>query len=218
MNILVVDDHPLTVEGYIYALSRSLKSEEELNFIRASDCESAFLEIEKLRISNQWLDLIIVDYGLPKYEDRGWENGGHIVSYVKEVMPYCKTMVLTAHTEVLLVYDIIKNVRPHGLAIKNDISPTNLPKMIEEVLEGNYFLSPLVKQCQGEILKKELMFDDNNRLILLYLSKGYKMNDLENYIPLAGITIRKRIDKMKAVFEAADLAALIQAAFKQGFV
>lgn len=218
MNILVVDDHPLTVEGYVFSLSRNIKNEEELKFKRASDCKTAFLEIKEALKSNEWFDLAIVDYGLPRCEERGWENGGQVVSYIKEVMPSCKTMILTAHTEVLLVYDIIKNVRPHGLAIKNDITPTNLPKMIEEVLEGNYFLSPLVKQCQGEILKKELMFDDNNRLILLYLSKGYKMNDLENYIPLAGITIRKRIDKMKAVFEAADLAALIQAAFKQGFV
>lgn len=218
MNILVVDDHPFTVEGYVLALSRNLKSEEELNFIRASDCESAFLEIEKALKSSQWLDLVIVDFRLPRYEVRGWENGGDIVRYIKEVLPSCKTMILTAHTEVLLIYDIIKNVRPDGLAIKNDITPTSLPEMIEEVLKGNFFLSPLVKQCQGEILKKELMFDDNNRLILVYLSKGYKMNDLENYIPLAGITIRKRIDKMKAVFEAADLAALIQEAFKQGFV
>ncbi|SFJ65339.1 DNA-binding transcriptional response regulator [Myroides guanonis] len=218
MNILVVDDHPLTVEGYIFSLTQHLKKEGTLLFHRANDCESAFLQIRNALESNKPFDLAIVDYGLPEYEARDWKNGGHIISYIKEMMPDCKTMILTAHTEVLLVYNIIKNVRPHGLAIKNDVTPSNLPDMICEILDGNYFLSPLVKQCHGEVLKKELMFDDNNRLILLYLSKGYRMSDLEEHIPLAAITIRKRIAKMKATFGVSDASALIQEAFKQGFV
>ena len=218
MKILVVDDHPLTVEGYIYSLTQNLKWDEEMVFERANDCEAAFLQIETAVGSKQPFDLAIVDYGLPEYKVKGWKNGGHIVSYIKDIMPNCKTMILTAHTEVLLVYNIIKNVRPHGLAIKNDITPSNLPEMIHDILKGNYFLSPLVRQCHGEVLKKELMFDDNNRLILLYLSKGYRMSDLEEHIPLAAITIRKRIAKMKATFGVSDASALIQEAFKQGFV
>lgn len=218
MKILVVDDHPLTVEGYIYSLTQNLEGEGEMIFERANDCETAFLKLTDALGSNEFFDLAIVDYNLPEYKTRDWRNGGHIVNYIKSIMPDCKVMILTAHTEVLLVYDIIKNVRPHGLAIKNDITPSNLPEMIRDILNGNYFLSPLVRQCHGEVLKKELMFDDNNRLILLCLSKGYRMSDLEEHIPLAAITIRKRIAKMKATFGVTDASALIQEAFKQGFV
>ena len=218
MNILVVDDHPLTVEGYIISLTKNLNTEKELKFERASSCETAFLKLKAALETNQSFDLAIVDFGLPEYEEIKWKNGGDIVAYIKNMMPNCKTMILTAHTEVLLVYDIIKNVRPHGLAIKNDVTPSNLPEMIGEILNDNYYLSPLVRHCHREVLKKELMFDDNNRLILLYLSKGYRMTELEHHIPLAGITIRKRVAKMKATFGAADVPALIQEVFKQGFV
>ncbi len=218
MKVLVVDDHPLTVEGYIYSISKHSHFSEGVDFIRARDCESAFLVIEKCLEEGDFFDLAIVDYGLPSYPMKDLENGASLVNYLKLYMPECKTLILTAHTEVLIVYDIIKNVRPHGLAIKNDITPENLPETLLFLLTGLPFLSPLARKCQAEILKKELMFDDNNRMILLYLSKGFKMIDLEHHIPLAAVTIKKRISKMRLAFEVPDLASLIQEAFKQGFV
>lgn len=218
MKVLVVDDHPLTVEGYIYSISKHAHFSEGVDFVRANDCESAFLAIAKCIQEGDFFDLAIVDYGLPSYAVKQLENGASLVKYLKLHMPECKTLILTAHTEILIVYDIIKNVRPHGLAIKNDITPENLPESLLFLLRGLPYLSPLARKCQAEILKKELMFDDNNRMILLYLSKGFKMIDLEQHIPLAAVTIKKRISKMRLAFEAPDLASLIQEAFKQGFV
>lgn len=218
MKILVVDDHPLTVEGYVYSLTQNLKTGQELEFFRASDCKSAYQQLKSALDGQVAFDLALVDYTLPEYAQQHLYNGADLVQLLKTQMPGCKNIILTAHAEVLLIYEIIKNVRPHALAIKNDITPVNLSDMVSQVLQGTYYLSPLVKQAHAEILKKELMFDDNNRLILSYLSKGYRLADLEQYIPLAEVTIRKRISKMKVTFGVPDTPSLIQEAFKQGFV
>jgi hypothetical protein len=34
--------------------------------------------------------------------------------------------MITANTEVVIVYDVVKKVRPEGLIIKNDITPEKL--------------------------------------------------------------------------------------------
>ncbi|WP_243731255.1 hypothetical protein [Myroides sp. LoEW2-1] len=133
-------------------------------------------------------------------------------------MPSCKTVMITGHTEVITIYEIVKNIRPNGLASKHEISPGSLIDIVQDVLKGERYQSDIVKHCLSEIVRKEMMYDDYNRSILVLLSKGYKLQELENHIPLSNPTIKKRLAKMKQVFEVADTQTLIQKAIKLGFV
>ncbi|TEB41368.1 hypothetical protein D0809_25880 [Flavobacterium circumlabens] len=111
-----------------------------------------------------------------------------------------------------------KKIRPEGLIIKNDITPNNLPIVVKEVMQGNQYQSPTVKSCINEIWKKELMVEDYNRQILFYLSKGFKIKELEPIIYLTTSTIQKRIIKMKKAFDVTDDIGLVKEAITQGFV
>lgn len=126
--------------------------------------------------------------------------------------------MITAHTEVIIVYDISKKVRPDGFIIKNDITPEKLQQAVNEILLGNQYQSPTVKSCINEIWKKELMIEDYNRQILLYLSKGFKTKELEEIICLTTSTIQKRIIRMKKAFDVTDNTGLVKEAIKQGFI
>jgi hypothetical protein len=63
------------------------------------------------------------------------------------MMPNCKIITITALTEVFIVYDIAKKVRPDALIIKNDITPEKLQHMIMELMKGNHDQSPTVKNA-----------------------------------------------------------------------
>jgi DNA-binding NarL/FixJ family response regulator len=126
--------------------------------------------------------------------------------------------MITAHTEVIIVYEIYKNVKPDGLIIKNDITPEKLQQAVIEVMQGNPYQSAIVKSCISEIWKKELMVEDYNREILFYLSKGFKIKELEGIIYLSTSAIQKRIIRMKGVFDVTDDSGLVKEAIKQGFI
>lgn len=213
MNVLIVDDHPMTVSGYIDCLSKKNLFHEELLFSRAYDCKTAF-EI----VTKNTFNLVILDQGLPSYEQAGIFSGSDLALFIRKKMCNCKIVFITAHSEVIIVYDMVKKIDPDGLLIKNDITPENLPSAVREILNGNNFKSPTVKKIIQEVWKKDLMVDDINRQILMYLSKGYKIKDLEKIISLSISPIQRRIAQMKDVFEVKEDSSLVKEAIKHGFI
>jgi DNA-binding NarL/FixJ family response regulator len=208
----------MTVEGFMNALLKSNILKGEPVFTKTHTCEGAYNIITKATTSKKLFDLAILDQGLPNYPEQSIESGSDLALLIKKNMPDCKIIMVTAHTEVIIIYDITKKVRPDGLVIKNDITPDNLQEIVTEVLEGNLYHSPMVKSCINEIWKKELMIEDSNRQILLYLSKGFKIKELESVIFLTTSAIQKRIIRMKKAFDASDDTGLVKEAIKQGFI
>ncbi|WP_121964489.1 response regulator [Myroides sp. N17-2] len=217
-KILLVDDHPLIVEGYVLALSKEKLGLGNVEFDKSFDCSSAKVIIDDAVSKNEPYELAIVDFSLPNKDNSPLNDGGDIVAYIQKAMPECRTIILTGHTEVITIYNIVKNIRPDGLVSKHEITPDNLVEIVKSVFNGARYQSDIVKHCLSEIVRKEVMYDDYNREILVLLSKGYKLQELENHIPLSNPAIKKRLAKMKHVFEVSDTANLIQLVLKEGFV
>lgn len=218
MNILLVDDHPMTVEGFMNALLNVDFAEKETIFTKAHNCKEGFDAIIKSSKSTRLFDLAVIDQGLPSYPEEAIGSGSDLALLIRERMPECKIIMITAHSEVIIIYDIFMEVSPNGLINKNDISPDNLQLIVGEVMQGNTYHSPIIKKCIDEISKKDLMFDDFNRQILFYLSKGFKNKELEDVVHLSTSAIQKRIIRMKITFEVNDDSGLVKEAIKQGFI
>ena len=218
MNIFLVDDHPMTVEGYLNALSASPIGLSQAVFTKAYTCKEAYITLKRITNYKDFFDIAIIDKGLPSYEEKSILSGSDLAFAIREKMPNCKIIMITAHTEVIIVYDIVKKVRPEGLIIKNDITPEKLQQAVIEVMQNNQYHSPMVLSCINEIWKKELMIEDYNRQILLYLSKGYKIKELEVIVHLTSSAIQKRILRMKKAFNVTDDSCLVKEAINQGFI
>lgn len=213
-----MDDHPMTVEGFINALLKEDFSKKKTIFTKAHDCKDGYHAILKSFKSSKPFDLAIIDQGLPNYPEHSISSGSDLALLIRKSMPACKIIIITAHTEVIIIYDIVKKVRPDGLINKNDISPDNLQIIVAEVMQGNEYHSAIIKSCINEIRKKELMFDDYNREILSYLSKGFKVKELDGVVCLGSSAIQKRVILMKNAFAVIDDNGLVKEAIKQGFI
>jgi DNA-binding NarL/FixJ family response regulator len=218
MNILIVDDHPMTVEGFINTLLKVNFNKKKSVFTKAHTCKEAYDAIIKSSESLNPFNLAIIDQDLPNYSEQAIASGSDLALLILKIIPDCKIIMITAHTEVIIIYEIVKKVRPNGLINKNDISPDNLQIIVTEVMQGNQYHSPIIKSCINEIHKKELLFDDFNRQILSYLSKGFKVKELEGVVCLSTSTIQKRVIQMKNAFEVTDDSGLVKEAVKQGFI
>ena len=215
MNILLVDDHPMTLEGFKNVLLKMDFFEQETIFTKAHNCKEGYDSIIKSSIP---FDLAIIDQGLPSYLEQCISTGSDLALLIRKSMPDCKIIIITAHSEVIIIYDIIHNVQPDGLINKNDISPDNLQLIVAEVMQDNSYHSPIIKRCFNEIQKKELLFDDYNRQILSYLSKGFKVKELEGVVCLSTSAMQKRVIRMKIAFDINDDSGLVKEAIRQGFI
>jgi len=215
MNILLVDDHPMTVEGFMNALLQVHLSKEKANFTKVHNCKDGY---DAIINTTKSFDLAILDQGLPSYVEQSIESGSDLALLIREYQPDCKIIMVTAHTEVILIYDILQKVNPDGLIIKKDIRPDNLQFIVTEVLQGNQYHSTMVRSCIQEMRKKDLLFDDYNRQILSYLSKGFKVKELDGVVCLGDSAIQKRVIQMKNAFNVTDNTGLLKEAMKQGFI
>ena len=65
MNILLVDDHPITVEGYLTALRKDNGVLENPVFETSNSCDSAYQNIMKCCSKGIPYDVAIIDMDLP---------------------------------------------------------------------------------------------------------------------------------------------------------
>jgi DNA-binding NarL/FixJ family response regulator len=214
MNILLVDDHPFTTEGYKAVMQKRFP-QNGIHITIAASCKAAYEAVTTLR---EPFSLALIDQNLPPYDERKLRNGTDIALLLRKNTPACKVIMITAHTEILVLYDIFKRVNPEGFITKSELTPDNLGDAALSVTDGETYISPAVSNSISEVWKKELMVDDTNRQILFFMAKGYKAMELANLVFLSDSSIQKRIASMKKAFGVIDNSSLVKEAIQQGFL
>ena len=197
LTILIVDDHPMTVDSYSNILSVSNFQERTPNFIRSYNCEDAYNKIFFYLNQNTTIDLALLDISLPPYIKFNIENGVDLASLIRKKFPKCKIVLLTMHGEPLAVDKIIKDINPEGFVSKNDINFELFPIICKKIINGEIYKSRTIIESQKELLDRNINWDKHDSQILILISKGIKTVNLPNYIPLSMSAIEKRKANIK---------------------
>ena len=197
LTILIVDDHPMTVDSYSNILSVSNFQERTPNFIRSYNCEDAYNKIFFYLNQNTTIDLALLDISLPPYIKFNIENGVDLASLIRKKFPNCKIVLLTMHGEPLAVDKIIKDINPEGFVSKNDINFELFPIICKKITNGEMYKSRTIIESQKELLDRNINWDKHDSQILILISKGIKTVNLPNYIPLSMSAIEKRKANIK---------------------
>lgn len=195
IKILMVDDHPSMLEGYKVILSYNDLG-YEIETTAAHNCENAFNIISNPLTENLY-DLAFLDYSLPAYEDMNIHNGEELALLVKKYSPKTKVVILTSHTEALLLYQIIQNVDPNGILVKSDFSADELIVAFAMILEGETYYSQTVKQVLKDMLLPEKYLGKQNRQILSLICVGVKTKNLPEMLNISLSAIEKRKNQIK---------------------
>jgi DNA-binding NarL/FixJ family response regulator len=204
-NILIVDDHPFIIQGYKNAITRYNPSKYEFLISEAKDCESAYNVITNA--DTVAFDIAFLDISMPPYEEKGLYSGEDLAKLILKVMPNCKIILLTMFTEFLKIKTIIKNINPHGLVIKNDLTYDELLFAFNKVIKNEqYYSQSVLKMLESQENAVEIdLFD---KQILFHLSKGTRMKDIPQYIPISlnAIEVRKlNLKELLKVTEGSDI-------------
>jgi DNA-binding NarL/FixJ family response regulator len=198
IHILIVDDHPFIIQAYRNALDKYSQQGYEFIVTQANNCKSGYESITEAKTP---FDVAFFDISMPEYAEKGIYSGEDLAALMKTTMPGCKIILLTMHTELLKINNIIKNINPSGLIIKNDLTFDELIFAFDKIINDESYYSQTVIKLVGQAQYNNIELDAFDKQILFHLSKGVKTKDLPQYIPLSLSAIEKRKLSIREILE-----------------
>lgn len=196
LNILIVDDHPMLVDGYCLIFN-NLMDGYSFNIYCAYNCEEAYKIINQNSKLKNEIDIALLDVSLPPYKEEKIFCGGDLAIVFKDRFPSSKVVMITMHDEGIIIDKIVSKVNPEGFLNKSDISFETFSEVFETILSGEKFFTETINKSLKELNNKKFGFDSIDYEIISLLEKGIKTKDLPNYIPITLSAIEKRKVKIK---------------------
>ena len=203
INILMVDDHPIIIEGYQNVLMATKDDDQTLLIDTANNCDTAVAMIERSAKGTAY-DVCFFDISLPSSEDGRYTSGEDLALLAKRLLPDAKIIILTMFNESFRIHNIIKEINPDGFLIKSDLTSLELADAFQQILKYPPYYSSTVNNYVKKTISSEIYIDDVNRKILHLLSQGIKTKSLREYIPLSTSALEKRKKQLKLLFSVQD--------------
>ena len=141
LNILMVDDHPIILEGYQNVLMATKDEEQTLLIDTANNCDTAEIMINRSADATPY-DVCFFDISLPASKDGKYQSGEDLALLAKRMLPDAKIIILTMFNESFRIHNIIKEINPDGFLIKSDLTSMELADAFHQILKSPpYYLS-----------------------------------------------------------------------------
>lgn len=220
IKILMIDDHPMIIEGYQNTLLFTKKESQELLIDIANNCDEAVSYMDRSIENELPYDVLFVDISLPPSSDGTMSSGEDLAEYARKILPRAKIIVLTMFNESFRIHNIIKTIDPEGFLIKSDLTSSELASAFQAVLNNPPFYSGTVNSHIRKTITSDIVIDEKNRKILHLLSQGVKTKNLASHLDISLSAIEKRKKHLRDLFSVEDGQdeTLIKNARKEGFV
>jgi DNA-binding NarL/FixJ family response regulator len=221
INVLIVEDEPLTIGNLKTALNILSEEKPDLEFkIRsARNCDAARSEITKA-IHGKPFDLVLLDISIPESKDRKYLSGEDLGVKIKREFPSAKIIVFTFYTDNYRLNNILQSLNPDGFMIKYDIDFKTLLRALETVIYEPPFYSQKILKLLRQTTINDFTIDQLDRRLLYELSQGTKTSQLPQIVKLSKGGVERRKRHLKEVFDIpeGDDRALIKTAKAKGFI
>jgi DNA-binding NarL/FixJ family response regulator len=220
IKILMIDDHPMIIEGYQNTLLFTKKENQQLEIDIANNCDQAVAFMDKSVEKENPYDVLFVDISLPPSTDGLMSSGEDLAVYARRILPKTKIIILTMFNESFRIHNIIKTIDPEGFLIKSDLTSSELASAFQAVLSNPPFYSGTVNSYMRKAISSDIVVDEKNRKILHLLSQGIKTKNLASHLDISLSAIEKRKKQLRVIFDVQDGQdeTLLHAARAKGFV
>jgi len=220
LKILMVDDHPMIIEGYMHTLMAPKKENQSLTIDIASDCASALKAMKKAKSIGVPYNIYFFDISIPESSDGLYKSGEDLAKRVRMVEEDAKIVILTMFDEVYRIHDIIKTINPEGFLIKSDLTSSELASAFQAIQNNPPFYSGTINKILRKSLQNPITLDLINHKMLHLLSLGVKTKDLVKHLDLTLSAIEKRKKNIKELFFVEDGKdeTLIKIAKEKGYI
>jgi DNA-binding NarL/FixJ family response regulator len=204
IKILVVDDHPMVLEG----MQAMLK---QLNFVMLTGLAGNSYQAMEL-IKNNQPDIIITDISMPEI------SGIEFTAKVKKEYPQIKVIAMSTFNERSYISQMIQN-GASGYMLKNS-SSEEIEQAILAVSAGELYMSADLTLNKQEARKqgKPPVLSIREKEILLLIADGYTNIQIAEKLFISPHTVDSHRKSLLTKFEVNNTAGLIKAAIRCGMV
>ena len=204
IKIIVVDDHPMVIEGM----------KAMLNQIRYVDlCATASNAYEALeKIKKNLPELVITDINMPEI------TGIELASKLKKEFPNLKIIGMSTFNERSYISQMIQN-GADGFLVKS-ASKEEIENAISAVLEGKMFFSSDlgVSQSEQKELKDQPTLTRREKEILKLIADGFTNPQIAEKLFISLYTVETHRKNLLSKFNTNNTASLIKIAATNGLL
>lgn len=173
-KILFVDDHQLILKGILGAL----EDNSDFEIVLHSTCDAAFAALQQ-SIATTPFEIVFTDLSFSN-EDHTTvlHNGEELLQAIIEAGIPVKTGVITEHSEMSRVFNVLKNMAPDAYILKSDCSKEALTFAIFKITEGQKYYSHEIHQKLQKRALVKIQMDTISLQILRELPKHTKMSNM----------------------------------------
>ncbi|WP_294248096.1 response regulator transcription factor [uncultured Chryseobacterium sp.] len=204
LRTVIVDDHPIVIEG----LKNLLSHEENIEMVESfgKGCELLdYLETHRV-------DLILLDISLPD------SNGMDLCLKIKKISEETKVLILSNHTERSIILQTIQN-GASGYLLKNS-SVQELRACIAGAMQGNICYSrevvEMISRPSGNGSGSIPRLTRREKQILVLLAEGKTSQVIAGELFLSPLTVDTHRRNLIQKFEVKNVAELIMEANRSG--
>lgn len=213
MRVLLVDDHPIIIEGLLVFL----KSYPDIEIVgTASDGNEGFAQIQRLQP-----DCVIIDLTMPNL------GGVEAIRLYLGEKPDLRVVVYTGHAQEQLVYDALQ-AGVVAYVLKG--APVSvLVSALREVMRGGYWLST---ELNPAIIKRYLkrqdsaadafseygILTDREKQVFLLLARGIPPKEIGRMLFISIKTVSKHQTAIKDKLKLKNAAAMANYAMRLGLI
>ena len=200
MTILLVDDHPIVLEG-MKALLASLPN---TTFATATTAIRA-REI----IDGGVVDVMIADLEL------GRDSGLALVEYLHEQQPAARVVIYTMHEEAWTIHDIL-DCEPDAVVMKSD-SPAELVKAVKALASGKGYYSQSFCRMLSMTTASPERLSDRELQVLAMTAEGLSTKEAAARLGVSANTIEFHRKRIMTKLNAANAAEMVMKAQEFGW-
>ena len=204
IRILVVDDHPMVIEGMKAIL-------QQISFVEVVGTANSSFQALELTDTLQ-PDLIITDINLPEV------SGIELTTRIKKKYPLIKVIGMSTFNDRSYISQMIQS-GADGFLVKS-ASREEIEKAIPLVLEGQLYLSVDISMSRTEKqhLQHQPVITRREKEILALIADGMTNPQIAEKLFISLNTVDTHRKNLLAKFETNNSAALIKLATKAGLI
>lgn len=206
INIVIVDDHPIVIEGLKIMLSNKPFFHISETFIHGSEVISF--------VKNNDVDILLLDISLPDI------SGIQLCENIKKISPDTSVIMFSNRSERSIIMQCIQN-GASGYLLKN-VSLEELMDCFQGALSGNIVFCNETKNIISKPSPQELTstprLTKREKQILQFLAKGKTSNEIANELCLSPLTVDTHRKNLLNKFSAKNSAELVNIAIQQNMI
>lgn len=204
IKIIVVDDHPMVIEGMKAMLN-------QIRYVElCATASNAYEAMEKVKENQP--DLVITDINMPEI------SGVELTSKLKKEFPNLKIIGMSTFNERSYISQMIQN-GADGFLVKS-ASKEEIETAISSVLDGKMYLSSDagISNSEQKELKNQPTLTRREKEILTLISEGFTNPQIAEKLFISLYTVETHRKNLISKFSTNNTASLIKIAATNGLI